>query len=206
MVNPFRQIREGPVGWWGLVFMLLSCAGCAGPELRVAAPVVGLEGAVVRHLENPLTGERYTIAGAESPAQPDVTLLTSAGVLEHVPSAGVLDTGLVHEAESTVVSQRARRDDGHLRSIELTIGPLDLASVKLLIPGAGGVVIDADGDLVSQTYPYPGHWSAPMLLIKGRRAPDRHEFAARPPDTRRSPVAGTHTSGVAGLALAGLRR
>ncbi len=169
MVNPFRQIREGPVGWWGLVFMLLSCAGCAGPELRVAAPVVGLEGAVVRHLENPLTGERYTIAGAESPAQPDVTLLTSAGVLEHVPSAGVLDTGLVHEAESTVVSQRARRDDGHLRSIELTIGPLDLASVKLLIPGAGGVVIDADGDLVSQTYPYPGHWSAPMLLIQGQR-------------------------------------
>jgi len=157
----------GVAGWWLAALTFPWCCGATGAAERVAPPEVRLDGAVVRYLANPLTGEQYTIADDASVPQPEVTLFSSGGKRGSIASAGLLETQLIREANSVTIRQRMTRDEGGLQSIRLSIGSLDLTKVKLLIPGVGGVVIDAGSPLVSQIYDYPGQWSTPMLLIEG---------------------------------------
>lgn len=164
-----RPSRHELTGWLvGTLAMAPALARAEGVA-RLAAPKIELEGGVIRQIENPLTDERYTIPDAQAPPEPEVRLLPALGRDEKILPTGVLRTQLERLDKALVVRQQADRPEGGLRSIRLRIGPLDLARVRLLIPGTGGVLVDRQSPLISETYPYPGHWSTPMVLIQGER-------------------------------------
>jgi len=137
---------------------------------------------------NLATGERYFTTTAP---QPLVGLTGRPGLL---PAARVLGRGAVpggyrwvaetqgpdparvtttvrvEEATGGItVEQQVSRPVGGIAGVQWGWRGLDLRQVRLLLPAAGGVVVDPARTERQVNYEWPGSWQAAALFVQGRR-------------------------------------
>jgi hypothetical protein len=151
-----------------LPVLLLTCCWIRAQE--TAALKLTLQGGAVVGLENRLTGEVYTRPAGPSDGTSALRLVEGPGQIRDVPD-GEAGVGVRCEAKAAGVDlgvqQPGHRDGAHAAGVWLGIGPLDPDLVKILIPGVGGVGLDASSLVADMTYYYPGAWGTPALVLQG---------------------------------------
>jgi hypothetical protein len=150
--------------------LLLVC----GPALaqETAALRLTLQDGAVAGIENRLTGEVYTRPAGPSDSTSALRVWDRpGGVREARPGedGASLACEAQAEGEELVARQTGRREAGGAAGVWLGVGPIDTATVQVLIPGVGGVVLDSRSQVADVTYYYPGAWGTPAVALQGAK-------------------------------------
>jgi len=178
-----------------LLWTTLALTLAAGP-LAAARPVtlstraltaVFQDGTLVG-LRNALTGEQYfapatgaggqvALAGREVPL-PAVRVKSSRtlpgghrwiAVTAGEHPATITTTVLLDEAGGFTVQQQVSRPQGGIAGVEWGWQGLALDRCRLVIPAAGGVVVDPVRTANPLHFEWPGSWQAAALFVQGKR-------------------------------------
>ncbi len=149
---------------------LLLC----GPILAQETPALRLtvQDGAVTGVENRRTGETYTRPPGPSDSTSAMRVWDRPGSVHDARPGedGVeLSCQVNAEGEDLLVRQTGHREAGGVAGVWLGLGPVDAQTVRLLIPGVGGVVLDQDSKVVDSTYYYPGSWGTPAIALQGER-------------------------------------
>jgi len=169
--------------------LMLTLAGAAGAA-SVQSPGLSaeFEDGTLIGLRNRLTGESY-FAPSEGATLTAVTLdpgaLAVTGPVRTRALAGgrewVADTegdpparltttvAADPETGALTITQQVRRAEGGIGGVEWGLRGLDLQAARLVIPAAGGVVVDPRGTERELDYEWPGAWQAAALFVQGER-------------------------------------
>ena len=179
----------GALALVGLVLALLfapAAARAAPVTVKTADLIATFDDGCLVGVENRLTGERYFAAsGGEVTTGLTVRsgLLPVAKVVRAGPAPGgyrwVMESVGAQPARVTTIARAAGREvvigqwverrEGGIGGVEWGLRGLDLAKAKLVIPGAGGVIVDPVRAAQELTYEWPGSWQAAAVFIQGER-------------------------------------
>ncbi len=158
--------------WYALSLMMMTLTWAAAGAAETASLRVDLSQGAITSLENLLTGETYTRQVEAAGVESTLRYMAPGPNLREVRAGeegASLEAQVTTEGTDLLVQQLGERAEGGVAGLWLGLGPLDADQVRLLIPGVGGVELDADSKVADVSYYYPGSWGTTALIIQGQK-------------------------------------
>lgn len=94
-------------------------------------------------------------------------IVLASGLVDDGENRGFIET-VTADRDGLTVNLEGRRTQGGLAGVQWAIDAVpDVFTI--LVPGAGGVRIDATSPVMTLTFDYPSSWEAPFVIVEGRR-------------------------------------